>query len=237
MNEPNGLWRLEMAKSRRGPFTIRLRGETHTLVDPTVLPFHFVAALLQLDALPGLPNMKLWQRESVMRRWRAHYDLPDWPTTNRLLYLVDRYYDDLETDLRIYSQVDLGQAWHERRWRFLVAAIDRLPGHSYYAEAVSQDEEHAKLLAASRVEGDAPSGPAAPPLRIWTPEVQLMTRIFDQMRRMEHTMVSLKVGSSKAGKVPEGSPTPLSLVAKRAEHHMRMTKHKALAARMLPHKK
>lgn len=228
---------LTAERARGGPFTIRKGGQAYTLVDATTIPFERLVVILRIGALGGLPAMTLAEREEVYRRWLAHYDLLDWQSANRLLYLVDRYYDDLETDLRIYSQVDLGEAWRSRRWRFLLAAIDRLPGNSYYAEAVSKDEEHAKLLAEMKVNGDAPSGPASPPVRIWTPEYQLMTKMYDQMRSMEHTMFVLKVGANKAGKPPAPSPTPISTVAKRAEHEMRKARHDALAKRLLPHKR
>jgi hypothetical protein len=229
--------------ARGGPFRYRWQGEIIEGPDPAIMSFELVMTCLALEFFPGIPNMPLFKREALARRWAAHYDLGTISGAQRLAYLVQRYRDDLAYDLLVHAGVDLGEAWRSRRWRTLLATIDRLPSHTYFAEAVSKDEEHAKMLAehlAAAGEADQGSGPTAPPLRTWTPELRMLTNIFDAIRRVEWTTIAAQTGPKKAGPPPEASPTPHSLLdreSKRAERRRRLAAHQSLVARVLPHKR
>jgi hypothetical protein len=228
--------------ARGGPFWYRWQGEVILAPDPATMSFELVMSCIAWDTFPGIPNMPLFKHIALARRWMAHYDLPPLSAAQRLAYVVQRYTDDVAYDLRVHAHVDLGEAWRSRRWRTLLATIDRLPSNTYFAEAVSKDEEHARMIAehmAAAGETQGSSGPAAPPLRIWSPELRMLTQIFDAVRRVEWATIAAQAGK-KAGPPPEASPTPTSLVAresKRAELHRRLEAHKALTARLLPHKR
>jgi hypothetical protein len=240
MSDGDNLERLDAA--RGGEFWYRHDGITHLAPSPADLNFQAVLAALLEELVPGTPRMPFYKREELFRRWAAHYDLPPFSSAQRLAFLVDRHTDDLDHDLRVLARIDLGQLWRERRWRTLLAAIDRLPPHCYFAEAVGKDPEHAKALAeamaAAPGSGES-TGPKPPPQRIWTPEVELLTRIYDGLERLRWTTIAVAAGK-KAPKPPEPSLTPTSLVqaeAKRAEFRRRKRSHDALARRMLPHKR
>jgi hypothetical protein len=228
--------------ARGGPFSYRSGGHVYTTVDPADLSFDAVLMILSIGTLLAVPNMPLWKRYALTQRWAAHYDIPTIDQANRLAYVVNRYRADLEYDLRVHANVDLGEAWRSRRWRTLLATIDRLPSHSYYSEAVSQDPEHARMLAeamAAAPESDEPAS-AAPPLRTWTPEVRLLTDILDAVRRVEWATIAVGSPSGKAPKPPQPAPRPKSLLSsatKRAEHDKRLAAHKTLVQRLLPHKR
>lgn len=232
----------DLDAGRGGPFRYRWQGQLLEGPDPAAMSYELVLTCLVLEFFPGIPNMPLFKRDALFGAWAAHYDLGAANGAQRLAYVVQRYRDDLTYDLLTHAQVDLGDAWRSRRWRTLLSIIDRLPSHTYFAEAVSKDEEHARLLAehmAAAGENESGSGPVAPPLRTWTPETRLLTQIFDAVRRVEWATIAAQAGK-KAGPPPDPSPTPTSLIAresKRAELRRKMEKHKALTARMLPHKR
>lgn len=239
MSDGANLERLDAA--RGGEFWYRHAGVPYVAPSPVDLSFQAVLTVLATRFVPGTPNMPLYKREALAAAWVAHYDLPEFGAAQRLAFLVDRYTDELSYDLRIQTRIDLGEAWRSRRWRTLLATIDRLPSHTYYAEAVSKDPEHAKALAEAMaaVPDDQDPGQAAPPMRIWTPEVQLLTQIKDAVRHLEWMVLATNVGK-KAPKAPEPSPTPKSLVAqetKRADFKRRQSNHEALTKRLLPHKR
>jgi hypothetical protein len=224
-------------RARGGPFRYRVDGEVFTAPDPADLPYETILGCLHLHTLPGLAPMSLWQRHTLISRWKAHYDLPDAQQAQRLAFVVNRYRDDLEYDLRVHARLDLGETWRARRWRSLLAAIDRLPGHSYYSEALTKDPEHAKMLAeqmAASSSGDAPSD-RSPLMRTWTPEVAILTDVLDAVRRLEWATFAVLAGP-KAGKPPKPSPRPnseLSKAAKQAEFERRDAAHQKLADRIL----
>lgn len=229
----------QLEASRGGQFRYRHDGIVHTAPNPADLLIGEVLLILQ-SCLPA-PNMPLYKRLALTERWRAHYDLPEATSAQRLVYVINRYRDDLEYDLRVHARVELAELWHARRWRTLLATIDRLPQHSLYSEAVSQDPEHAKMLAKAMAErsGEEGSSDNSPPLRTWTPEVRLLTDIFDAIRNLQHTVVAVQVPKGKAGNPPEASPRPKSILAeetRRAEYDRRLGVHKSLVKRLLPHK-
>jgi hypothetical protein len=230
----------QLEAARGGPFHYCHNGIVHTAPDPREMLVGHVLMVLQ-SCLPDTPPMPLYKLSALSERWAAHYDLPDGAQAQRLAYVVNRYRDDLEYDLRVHAHMDLGEQWRARRWRTLLATIDRLPQHTLYSEAVSQDPEHAKLLAKALAERDGEDGPSDknPPLRTWTPEVRLLTDIFDAIRQLQHTIVAVQVPKGKAGNPPEPSPRPKTILAeetRKAEYQRRLGVHKSLVARLLPHK-
>lgn len=224
-----------------GPFRFRHRGQAYTVPGPETLNPTQILAILNGKHIPGTPSMPAWKRDRLFYRWAAHFGLPDSTQARRLMYVLERYRDAIEYDLIVHANgTDLGQLWRERRWRLLLNLIDHLPRHSFYSEAVSNDEEHAKLLAdaMAKREADDDAPPSGPPMHTWTPELAAITDVLDAVRHVSYT-VSASAGNKQA-KPPKPSPRPttaLERFQKSATHRVRQEKHVALAKRLLPHKR
>lgn len=243
MTIAENLRRLDAGSDRRGPMVVRLNGDAlPTLPDPADMPFDEVLTTLHIGLIaPDHIGFTLGQVEALYPRWVAHFDLPSFADAQRLAYVVDRYADDLAYDLRVYASMDLAEMWRTRRWRTLLRTIDRIPGHSLYAEAVSMDEEHAEMLAASMAEregAESDAAPGGPALRTWTPELKALTEVIDGVRRVEWAVIA--AAGKGAPKPPEPLPRPSSLMAqamKKAETKRRLKAHQNLTQRLLPHKR
>jgi hypothetical protein len=242
MSTGSNLRRLDRIRRHDGPMTFLFEGEVLEMPDPAAMTFEEVLTCLHIGLVsPDYIGLTLRQVDALTRRWVAHHDLLPYSSAQRLAYVVDRYTDDLIYDLRIHAHMDLVEMWASRRWRTLLATIDRLPSYSLYAEAVSMDEEHAEMLAASIAErkpsdDTEPSGPA---LRTWTPEVKALVDITDAVRRVEWAVLAVNSGKD-APKPPEPMARPITVMAKAltaAEHKRRLKAHQDLTMRLLPHKR
>lgn len=227
-----------------GPFVVRLGGERYTLVAPQDLHWQHVLACLDAETAPGTPfdadGFKPWHLPLVFGGWSAHYDLPDVNSGKRLAYLIDRHRSALVADLQMYFDVDLGSLWRARRWRTLLDYIDHLPGHSWFSAAISNDEEHATMLAESMAqrEKEGEAAPSGPSLQTWTPEVAMLTALRNDVRYL--TYVTQAAAGDKAAKPPPPLPHPttaLENAMQRVQFQSRKASHEALVARMLPNKR
>lgn len=238
----NGIDFLEHGGAGERPFVVRLGGNDWPLEDPRELHFQTVLLALHLRHLPGIPqDIPCWQHDLVFDRWCAAWDLPEFVHARRLAYLVDKYRDAIANDLTVYTHQDLGELWRSRRWGKLLNLIDRLPAYGWYNATVSDDEEHAKMMAESyaarRQAGDEPET-KGPSLVGWTPEVAVLHTVADGVRRVEHAVFAAQHGK-KAGAPPEPLARPqtaLERAMKRAEYERRKKAHESLVARVLPHK-
>ena len=88
-----------------------------------------------------------------------------------------------------------------RRHRLLLNVIDGLPRNSHYGEALAMDTELAKM---QQGQGDSKRTPR-PPMRDWSPEVEVLAAIFDRMNAFIQTQ------SEKNLRL---KPWPLPLTAK-----------------------
>lgn len=209
------------------------------LPDPRELGFQEVLLLLRDRDFEGLRDKRIsiWSIETIHNLWRAAYDLPEIDAAIRLAYVVDHYHDALVTDLQTHRHVDLETLWLERKWGRLLGLIDRLPSHTWYAQAVSEDQEHtallAKQMAEAEVNGDEKERPS-PPIHTWSPEVSILTDIFDAVMGLTH--ITKAINSKQEPPAPEPAPRPnanLSRAKAREVFRLRKEKHEALAARML----
>jgi hypothetical protein len=229
--------RIEAA--RGGPLRFLLDGERYRIADPKGVGYQLILAVLHDPRYLTDLRMPEWKRTALAQAWAAHYDLPEFNHAKRLCYLVDRYADPLISDLRRHAGIDMLELWRDRRWRTLLAIIDRLPPQSAYAVSVSEDPEHSEMLAnalAERAENEdgETKGPSA---ATWTPEVDVLTALRDDVRILTYT-VRASNGDKKA-QPPKPLPrpfTPLERAQKKAEFSRRKSKHDSLVARMLPHK-
>lgn len=212
--------------------------EDVTLPDPRTLGYQEVLLLLRDWNFEALKDKRItiWSIETIYNIWRAAYDLPEINAAIRLSYVVDHYEAALAYDLKKFIGVDLAEMWIQRRWQTLLDYIDRLPSHTWYAQAVSEDEEHTKLLAKqmadAEVNGETKNSPA---LHSWSPEVAVLTDIHDAIKNLTYATVAMN--SEKKEKPPEPSPRPHSELRdalEKAKHDLRKAKHEELAARLLP---
>lgn len=230
--------RIEAA--RGGPLRFLLDGERYRIADPKGVDYQRILAVLHDPRHLTDLRMPEWKRTALAQAWAAHYDLPEFNHAKRLCYLVDRYADPLISDLRRHAGVDMLELWRDRRWRTLLAIIDRLPPQSAYAVAVGEDPEHSEMLAnalAERAENEDGES-KGPSVATWTPEVDVLTALRDDVRVLTYT-VRASNGDKKA-QPPKPLPrpvTPLERAQKKADFGRRKAKHDSLVARMLPHKR
>lgn len=235
---------IDLLEHGGGHFHIRHNGELVALADPRGMHYQIVLLMLKLEHAPGTPGMPEWKRALVFDRWCAAWDLPEFQSAQRLAYLVDHYRPAISSDLHATHHMDLGELWRARRWILLLDLIDRLPAHSWYASAVSMDEDHAKMMAESiaaqkrdKNNEDKSNGPS---LTTWTPEVAAITNVLDAVRGVQHAIVAVNSAKGKAPEPPKPAQrpiTPLEKAIRRVEYDTRKAAHDALAARVLPHKR
>ena len=233
------LERVERAKG--SPFIYRINGKVEGLPSPADMTFDQIVAALVRKHHALLPaRMPEWKAIWLADAWAAHFDLPTLRQLQRLKYLIERYHDALESDLRVHAAgADLGELWRQRRWRYLLNLIDHLPGHSWYSAAVARDPEHADMLAKAEQERqDSGQAPAGPSLSTWTPEVAVLADLIDAVNHVSYS-VQMSVWDGKGAKPESLKPyaRPVSAVVearKRAEYQRRLKKHAGLVAKLLP---
>lgn len=234
----SGLDRVELAQG--GPFAYRVNGEVRGLPHPADMPYIEVLECLYLEIPPERPPGPVWHSDALFARWRAHYDLPGPRETLRLRYLVDRYSDEIEWDLRQHAGgADLGELWRSRQWRKLLNFIDRLPGYGHFGDAVANDDEHAELLAKAELERGE-NKDYHPPLRGWTPELAALNNVINAVNAVAYTIRAVKAEKpGQAGQPPEPMPTPrtaLDRARENAKWRKRWENHRSIVAKVLPHK-
>lgn len=235
----------DIDSARRGRFRLIFEGQRYELDSPVDMPWQHVMAYLDLERapMPGTyweDQLSILQLRDIGRAWARHFDLPPLQQCQRLAYLVEHYHDDLEYELQRLLSVDLDSAWRARRWRWLLVLADRLPRNTHFSAAVSNDPEHAKLLA----EAMAAKGPAdedeksGPPLQDWSPEVAELVVIGEKIDRLIYA-TQMAAGGKNVPK-PEPAPRPVTELARatrRAEWNRRQQSHESLVARVLPHRR
>src|SRR5690606_21133774 len=184
------LEQLDAAKG--GAFVVKVRGEAIELTPPTEMPFQQVLGILQTEHHTDTPDCSERQRAMIFEAWAARYDLPPFTDAQRLAYLADHYTEALTSDFQRFLQLDFGACWRGRRWRTMLAYIDRLPGHSWYSAAVSADEEHAEMLAQALEEREAARNGDEEEIAdrhtwaTWTPEGAALTTLTDAVDRQTY---------------------------------------------------
>jgi hypothetical protein len=128
--------------------------------------------------------------------------------------------------------------WRARSWRKLLNLIDHLPQNSYYYQALMDDDEHAKAVAAWQSENEKPGEEKKhhPGWQTWSPEVEHLASIEDELRQLRSTLIAVN-----GAKPPQMEPVtrPKSKVAeqkKLADYRRKLKVHDSLVAKMLPHK-
>lgn len=130
----------------------------------------------------------------------------------------------------------MGGLWRSRRWRFLLNLIDHLPQNTWYHDMVSQDIEHAMMMLraqdAAKRRGESVVERKGPSLRTWSPEVDRLTRIIEELKMLQSLTVAVGSGSKPKKVKPEPRP---QTAMETARLRLRNERHAILRARMLPH--
>lgn len=135
---------------------------------------------------------------------------------------------------RVYPGLDPGALWRSRQWRMLLNLIDHLPQNTWYQAAVNMDPEHAEMVIQAREQakksGAPDPGPPLPSLAIWSPEVDKLAQIIDELRGVQVAIVR-----SQGGKAKDPKPTPRPGNAmESARLRKRQREHDQLKVRLLP---
>jgi len=125
-------------------------------------------------------------------------------------------------------RLDLATEWRSRRWRRLLNIIDRLPRHSAYVEALTDDEEFAEAMLAQGI----PPGKATRRLADWSPTVELLTGILDRLAEVTQAIAASR--GVKPRKIVR-APHPVTALD-RIRQRRRYETHRSVVARVLPHK-
>jgi hypothetical protein len=138
---------------------------------------------------------------------------------------------------RHYPGIDPGNLWRARDWRRLLNLIDHLPQNSYYYQALANDEEHARAIAEWRAAHHDPDQKKAKPgWQGWSPEVDKLASIENELRLLRSTLVSVNGGTLKFEPVdrPESA---IEEAIKKAEYRRKLSVHERLKAKLLPGKR
>ncbi len=113
--------------------------------------------------------------------------------------------------------------------RLLLNLIDHLPGHSLLAEAIADDEDQAELWLA--LHKDTPAVPQPPRLSTWTPEVELLAELVDEVSRLTQTVTA--VAGGKPGQM-KPHPRPETAVMRVRRRHRREANERLTARVVKP---
>jgi len=124
--------------------------------------------------------------------------------------------------------------WQDRQWRKLLSFIDHLPRNSYYVEAASNDEEHARMLL--EASENQPKREYRPPMSLWTMEAEILADIADRVQQL--TITTRAANSRKGAKLPKFVPYARPRHAiEPLRRARRQERHEALARRVLRRKR
>lgn len=140
---------------------------------------------------------------------------------------MDRFGDAIEYDLAV-RQVDLVTEWGKRRFRYLLNLINHLPRNSAYVQALTDDDEWAEQVLASAQS----NRPAHPRMQDWSPELELLTSLYDRVGEL--VRVSVAATGSRPKRL-QPAPRPVTALD-RARARRRKAQHQRLVTTMLPHR-
>lgn len=138
-------------------------------------PMYFLRAVW-----PSGRRIDHWKVEQLQQAWVKHNGLVSYDQLRRLVYMLEKYYDGIEFDLRTKVGVDLGQMWRDRRWRELLNFIDQLPSDSQMNRLLSQDREYMeRVLSDQRSRSDN-----APSMADWSQTNRMLADLIDAVNAL-----------------------------------------------------
>lgn len=230
----------DLDREKLGPLSVSVGDRRAELRPATSMAWQEVAACIhKVEAFIALvlPQDVAISSKGIERLhalWIGHNGLTGSDNaTRRLARALDKFNPALEADFaRYYPSANVGELWRGRQWRYLLNLIDRLPQNSYYHHELMQDEEHAAAVAewkAKKQKEDGEEEDKAPPWSVWSPEVEVLTRIEDQIKVVAHRVIAAQGGKAPD---PKFAPRPKSAI-ERAVMRKRWEAHESLADRLL----
>lgn len=125
--------------------------------------------------------------------------------------------------------LDLATEWRARRWQKLLDIIERLPRHSAYIEAITDDE-----LIAERLALEPPPTDTSPRRRMseYNAEVEMLSLLADRIAELIGTVAASR--GIRPRKIPP-APRPVTAM-ERVRQRRRHATHRYLVSKLLPHK-
>lgn len=211
-----------------------------TLPAATDLPWRVVAAACRdkIDfyyhvwAPTGAPLPGVNQTERVRRAWVEHNGLVDGQELHRLLYMMERYTDGIEYDLRHHLSVSMGDLFRDRQWRVLMNYIDMLPSNTHKNRLLTEDEEHMEAILSSK---QAQSGEYKPSMSDWGQLENMMATLIDAVNRNTETVHATAPGKKKPLRIPN-YPRPAT-AAEKVKAKIQKRQHEELVGLLLPAKR
>lgn len=216
-----------------GPMVVRVAGKSYELKSATELSWKAVHACVAnanyFMALvwPREARIPAWKIDAAQQRWIVHNGLPFVAQLDRLIYMVEKYGEGVEYDLRTKCGVSLGDWWRDRRWRELLTLIDHLPSDTHMNKLLSQDEEYMRrVLKAQNGSSNRPS------MADWSQTNALLANLIDAVNR--NTVVTQTVAGTTKGPKPSYDPYPRpATAADGLEDRMRREAHEEMNAILL----
>jgi len=223
----------QLDAEKTGPFAVLVDGERRVVPAASALPWKSVVACatsphyFALLAWPPDVRLKAWQIEAAQKAWRIHNGLPDPAQIRRLTYMIERYHDGIEYDLRTKAGVHLGELWRSRRWRELLVYMDHLPTDSHKNRLMVNDEEYMSAVLSQESQGDN-----RPSMAEWSQTNAMLAKLIDAVNR--NTAVTHAVSQGTKGKLdfpPE--PRPGNAVDK-IKYRKEKEAHEVMTSMLLP---
>lgn len=222
-----------------GPLAVR-DGDRVVEVSPAT-EFHWraVAAAVR-DKLafaqfiwPRGESLQNWKLDVVHRAWIRHNGLAPMPHLQRLVYMMEKYADGIEYDLRNHLDVSAGELWRGRRWRELLGYIDQLPSDSHKNRMLTLDEEHMQAIIASQK--DRRPGDAKPSMADWGQLESMMAVLIDAVNRNTEVTHAVAPGKKQPLRIAN-YPRP-STAAEKVERDLQKKRHEEMVSMLLPAKR
>lgn len=195
---------------RGGPLVVQSDGEEVILKSAAELPWKVVAYVatdvhrFAYVIWPPQTRIQTWKLEVVYNTWLIHNGLPNAGQIQRLIYMMERYGEGIEYDLRNHLNTSLGDLWRDRRWREILNLLDRLPSNSHMNQLLVNDEEHlAAVMARQQQRDQAPTGPS---MSDWSQTNALLAKLIDAVNRGTETAKGIANPKSRPSIHPEPRP-------------------------------
>jgi hypothetical protein len=216
-----------------GEMVVQLGNRKITLPSARTVPWKHLPAMMQ-DPLafaalfwPADAPLQWWQLVPVRDAWARHNGLPDAKQVSRLLFMLGRFGDGIEYDLRNHLGISMGVLFRERRWRELLNLIDQLPQATHLNRLLTTDEEY--MEAAIRQEKGG--GSSAPSRAEWGQVEELLAKVVDAINRL--TVTERGLAGDKTAKTPPPLARPKS-IREDIEQRIIKERHQSMVDMLLP---
>lgn len=215
---------------------VRRDGVTITLPAASALPWRVVAAaVVSRQAFlqyvwPGM-SIKVGHLNRAHRGWVAHNGLPDPASIKRLVYMLDKYGDGVQVDLRKHFGLSMDDLWRERQWVELLRLIDHMPQDSHLNRLLTNDEEYMTAILKKK---KGPSiGPSRPSMADWSLTNSMLAQLIDAVNKNTATIEGVNAPKGKPAPKVEPYPRPAT-VTEKVERDLQKAAHEEMVGLLLP---